>query len=111
MELSVHDVCNGFASKSGDGPMSYMVEWVGALIPPALVAFLLAPGLVLIALIVALLVLAVVVMALAVAILATPYLLGSFLVRHWRAPSLGGRRPALPRALSEYAQPSLRQPL
>ena len=86
--------------------MSYFVEWGGALIAPAIVAFLLVPGFVLIALVVVLIVLAVVVVALAGAIVAAPYLLGSFLVRHWRGGALRAarHRPALPGALNHYAK-------
>lgn len=84
--------------------MSYFFEWGGVLIAPAIVVFLLVPGFVLIALVVALIVLAAVVVALAAAILATPYLLGSFLHRHWRALRATGRRPALPGALHHHAK-------
>ena len=80
------------------------MEWVGACIAPAVVAFLLVPGFVLIGLVVALIVLAVVVVALAAAIVATPYLLGSFLRRHWRALRADGRRRALPGPLHDYAE-------
>jgi hypothetical protein len=84
--------------------VSYSVEWGGALIGPAIVAVMLVPGFVLIALMVVLIVLAVVVVALAGAIVAAPYLLGSFLVRHWRALRAARHRPALPGALNHYAK-------
>jgi hypothetical protein len=84
--------------------VSYFVEWVAACIVPATVVVLLVPGFVLIGVVVILLALALLVVALAAAIVATPYLLGSFLRRHWRALRADGRRPALPGALHDYAE-------
>ena len=77
--------------------MSYFVEWWTACIAPAIAVLMLVPGFFLIGLVVALIVLAVVVVALAAAIVAAPYLLGSLLLRLWRALSADGHRPALPR--------------
>jgi hypothetical protein len=90
--------------------MSYFFEWGGVLIAPVIVVVLLVPGFVLIALVVALIVLAVVVVALAAAIVASPYLLGRFLYRHWRALSAAGRRPALRGGAQPLRQTSLRRP-
>jgi predicted membrane metal-binding protein len=67
--------------------MSYFVKWIGAVVPVALVVFLVAPWLSLIVLIAVLIFAVAALVALAASIVAAPYLLARYVHRLWLATS------------------------
>jgi hypothetical protein len=111
-EHSVYDICTPTASESvrpactpaGVGPMSYVLEWIGAGTAMGTLVVLCCPSFALIALVVLLLIAATVLVAVAAAIAASPYLLARYLHGRWRTRSAARHSHGLHPPLTPFTE-------